>query len=636
MHNDDVMDDTQIECHNQIIANEENAITSHDDDDDDQQEYKNVLPPDLLRISQDIDRYIFDLQSSTEPSCKMSVPDVPICVEQFTVLVEEMVDEKDGCGVKWSELDEAAADSFLQSTNRLSKLSKVLLHFSSEYKYAYSISRVGGILQRLMSYIEHAFQSYLDDYKMCPPDSSPGGDHHHQLDEPSASIENKEEVVEEGMLKKLGKAMMLGAYEAECWHAYFASRQMMVDESLRRLGFEKWTVEEVHRMGWEGLEREIVAWLRTFKYCSTNLLLSERKLSTSIFEDYPSMSDNITRELSRFTLTQLLDFSHAVTATSKRVPDDQRRLYKLLDMYEALRDLLLPARLEDEQVKAEALLTQCRLGELAIAMVHELLVEHMITMNSATKNPPPAGGGIHPLTRTAMGTIERMCAYKDTLEQVFAQKQQQQSLVAAADANNNYDDFKVQIVKAIEVIESNLEAKSKQYKDPSLSLIFLMNNGRYVMQKVRGSEGMSSLMAGSGSGGSWIRKKSAELRQYHKKYQRDTWGRLLQYLGGEGLTAGSNGKVNKPALKERFKSFNATFDEIYKAQSSWVISDEQLQSELRVSICNMVVPAYRSFIARFSHTFTPGRQTQKYVKYQGEDLEKYIDQLFDGTATKKK
>ncbi|CAH9115774.1 unnamed protein product [Cuscuta europaea] len=630
MHNDDVMDDTQVECHDQIIiANEENTTTGQDDE---EEEYtNNVLPPDLLRISQDIDRYIFDLRSSTEASKMMSAPDVPICVEQFTVLVEEMVDEKDGCGVKWRELKEAAADSFLQSANRLSNLSKLLLHFSSEYKYAYSISRVGGVLQRVMSYLEHAFKSYLEDYKMCPPEATASD----QPDEPQpAAAEDKEsEVVEEGVvLKKLGKAMMLGAYEAECWNTYFVSRWVVVDESLRRLGFEKWSVEEVHRMGWEGLEREIVAWLRTFKYCSTDLLLSERKLSTSIFEDYPSMSESITRELSRFTLTQLLDFSNAVAATSKRVPDDQRRLYKLLDMYEALRDLL------PDQVKAGALLTQCRLGELAITIVHELLEHNMvITMNSDSAKNLPAGGGIHPLTRTAMGTIERMCSYKDTLEQVFGQhhqqhQEQQQQLGLGGD-----DHFKVQIVKAMEVIESNLEAKSKQYKDPSLSLIFLMNNGRYVMQKVRGSEGMSSLMGSGGS--SWIRKKSADLRQYHKKYQRDTWGKLLQYLGGEGLTAaGSSGKVNKPALKERFKSFNAMFDDIYKAQSSWVISDEQLQSELRVSICNMVVPAYRSFVARFSHTFTPGRQTQKYVKYQGEDLEKYIDQLFDGSssATKKK
>lgn len=93
-----------------------------------------------------------------------------------------------------------------------------------------------------------------------------------------------------------------------------------------------------------------------------------------------------------------------------------------------------------------------------------------------------------------------------------------------------------------------------------------------------------------------------------------------------------HGKVSKPALKERFKSFNAMFDEIHKTQSNWLVTDEQLQSELRVSIASLVIPAYRSFMARFSSTFTPGRQTEKYVKYQPEDIETYIDELFDGNA----
>ena len=91
-----------------------------------------------------------------------------------------------------------------------------------------------------------------------------------------------------------------------------------------------------------------------------------------------------------------------------------------------------------------------------------------------------------------------------------------------------------------------------------------------------------------------------------------------------------NGKVQKPVLKERFKSFNSLFDEIHRTQSSWVVKDEQLQSELRVSISGVVVPAYRAFIGRFAQIFDPGRQTEKYIKYQPEDIETYIDELFEG------
>ncbi|KAJ6314911.1 hypothetical protein OIU78_018405 [Salix suchowensis] len=151
----------------------------------------------------------------------------------------------------------------------------------------------------------------------------------------------------------------------------------------------------------------------------------------------------------------------------------------------------------------------------------------------------------------------------------------------------------------------------------------MMNNGRYIVQKIKGSTEIRQMM-----GDPWCRKKSSELRNYHKNYQRETWSKLLGCLGHEGLQV--NGKVIKPVLKERFKSFNMLFDEIHKTQSTWVVSDEQLQSELRVSITAVVIPAYRSFMGRFSQYLTAGRQTEKYIKYQADDLETYIDELFDG------
>ncbi|KAJ6424143.1 hypothetical protein OIU84_025010 [Salix udensis] len=123
----------------------------------------------------------------------------------------------------------------------------------------------------------------------------------------------------------------------------------------------------------------------------------------------------------------------------------------------------------------------------------------------------------------------------------------------------------------------------------------MMNNGRYIVQKIKGSTEIRQMM-----GDPWCRKKSSELRNYHKNYQRETWSKLLGCLGHEGL------------------------------QSTWVVSDEQLQSELRVSITAVVIPAYRSFMGRFSQYMTAGRQTEKYIKYQADDLETYIDELFDG------
>nr|GEW56722.1 exocyst complex component EXO70B1 [Tanacetum cinerariifolium] len=89
------------------------------------------------------------------------------------------------------------------------------------------------------------------------------------------------------------------------------------------------------------------------------------------------------------------------------------------------------------------------------------------------------------------------------------------------------------------------------------------------LQKTKGTGEMRSLM-----GDPWVRKRSSNLRSYHTNYERETWTKLLQCLSHEGLRA--NGKVMKPVLKERFKSFNAMLDEIHRTQTTWVVSDKQL------------------------------------------------------------
>nr|GEY40200.1 exocyst complex component EXO70B1-like [Tanacetum cinerariifolium] len=38
-------------------------------------------------------------------------------------------------------------------------------------------------------------------------------------------------------------------------------------------------------------------------------------------------------------------------------------------------------------------------------------------------------------------------------------------------------------------------------------------------------------------------------------------------------------------------------------------------------------------VQEFSQVFTPGRKAEKYIKYQPEDIETCIEELFDGTTS---
>lgn len=617
----------------------------------------------LHKVNEEIDRFVSSSSSSSfhdgpddpdENAVKTEV--VPEFVGMFLDLVEDKAAKHDSIEgrVKWNQLPENGS-LFLQTVDRLSKLNKTLCHMKLEEETRSSlINRVGSIQQRAMAYLEEEFRSLMEESKT---------DHHHHDSDPSGGDNNNnskdrcqlsasesettggDEEEDDNFpgysndvvlnLNGIAKEMISGGYESECLEVYMNARRIAFEESLHRLGFEKHSIDDVHKMHWEHLEREISSWITTFKHCATVHFSSERKLAEAVFVDFPSISALIFSNLFKLVFVDLLSFAEGVSM-SKRSTE---KLFKTLDMYETLRDMgpkmyeLFPEECANE-LKKETTSTRCRVGEAAIFLFCDL--ENSI--KSDTGKTPVPGGAVHPLSRYTMNYLKYTCEYKGTLEQVFREHSKIERHDSTSrphnyeggettNQNNDGDEkqspFSAQLLRVMDLLDSNLEAKSKLYKDVALSSIFMMNNGRYILQKIKGSAEIHELM-----GDTWCRKRSSELRQYHKNYQRETWSKLLQCLNHEGLNV--NGKVVKPVLKERFKSFNALFEEIHKTQSTWIVSDEQLQSELRVSISAVVIPAYRSFLGRFSQYLDPGRQTEKYIKFQSEDIETYIDDLFDG------
>ncbi|KAM1033299.1 hypothetical protein TB2_036300 [Malus domestica] len=305
-------------------------------------------------------------------------------------------------------------------------------------------------------------------------------------------------------------------------------------------------------MHWESLEREIVSWVKAFKECTTVYFSGERKF------------------VEAGVMIQLLNFAEGI-AISKRSAE---KLFKTLDMYEALREVipkmdnLFPADCVNE-LKHETSNVRTRLGVAAICIFCDL--ENSI--KAETVRNPVLGGAVHPLTRYTMNYLREHSKIERADSTSRPERGEYEAGEGSGNASDDQSPFYLQLMREMDLLDSNLETKAKLYKDVALSSIFMMNNGRYILQKIKGSAEINSCI-----GETWYRRRSSDLRQYHKNYQRETWDRLLQCLSHEGLSV--NGKVAKPVLKERFKSFNALFDEIHKTQSTWVVSDEQIQSEV--------------------------------------------------------
>ncbi|RWW80740.1 hypothetical protein BHE74_00010903 [Ensete ventricosum] len=626
---------------------------------------------DLITVSGDIDNFLAVLLAVEDGrDGRHEPPEIPeSTVEKFVVFVEEEMATYE----KWPS--GGAESSLLDAINRVSKLTTGLRKFSSESKYQQAMNRSGTVLHQAMCFLEDEFHSLLQDArpKQEAVSSSSSGsgssktkpqpsfsrlyefDRHVPPSSEPISCEPSPAYPPEAVerLHRIADAMISAGYDAECCQVFAVARRNAFEAGLPSLGFEKASIEDVLKMAWESLESEIATWIKAFRHTIKASISAERELCEAVFASHRAISDHLFRSFAHCGIIQLLTFAEAVTMTKRSA----EKLFKVLDIYEAMGDVmptvdaLLPDEVEQEESsilvdpKTEISSVRFRLGEAAVAIFCEL--ESSIKADNS-KTPVP-GGGVHPLTRYVTNYLKYACEYKNTLEQVFKEHRHSEK-PSSTDGdgdnsrgsggggsgggdnrgnnggNGNYNPFAAQLVEAMDLLHSNLESKSKMYKDLALSNIFLMNNGRYVAKKVKGSPEIHQLL-----GETWYRKRSSDLRQYHKNYQRETWSKLLACLRDDGLQV--KGSVAKPLLKERFKSFNAMFEDIHKAQSSWVVSDEQLQSELRVSVSAVVVPAYRSFLGRFSQYLDPGRQTEKYIKFGAEDLENLIDELFDGNPS---
>ncbi|KAA8532232.1 hypothetical protein F0562_032265 [Nyssa sinensis] len=597
------------------------------------------------QVSQDIDRFTHSLTTVDD---KSKAPEVPDVVETFSKIVESRIAKYYSGEMQTKSAGKVTEEDafFIEAVLRISKLTNAFSDIPSSSTTTSSLNRTSMVLQKAMSFLEEEFRALLEASSAANVNSKvlsiklsnsfnskPDDSDRCALPEPESTRNEEYPAYTPEVMRRMNRivtAMISAGYETECCQVYGITRRNAFMEAIKNLEFEKISIDDVQKMQWETLEVEIAKWIKVVQHCATVLFPGERKHCEVVFSEYPSISRSLFRNLAGAVVVQFLDFAEAVAMTKRSA----EKLFKFLDMYETLQDLI-PAIARPEisnEMKSEISAAGDRIGEAAVNIFCDL--ENSIKSDAA-KTPVP-GGAVHPLTRYVMNYLKYACEYKDTLEKIFQFQQKKNKVeveveASISDGERDKDTdregspFSLQLMRVMDLLDSNLEAKSSLYKDPSLRDIFLMNNGRYILQKIKGSMEIRPLM-----GDSWCRRRSTELRQYHKSYQRETWGKLLQCLKHEGLQV--SGKVCKPVLKERFKNFNTMFDEIYKTQATWVVSDDQLQSELRVSISAVVIPAYRSFLGRFRQYLESGRQVDKYIKYQPEDIETLIEELFDGNT----
>jgi hypothetical protein len=239
----------------------------------------------------------------------------------------------------------------------------------------------------------------------------------------------------------------------------------------------------------------IERWIKAFNVAVKILFPGERRLCDRIFFQFSSAAHFSFMEICRGSTIQLLNFANFV-ATGSRSPE---RLFKILKVFETLRDVIpefesLFCDQYSVSLRNEAITIWKRLGEAIKGIFMELknLIRQDLT------NVTDLGGGLHPITQYVISYLREVCRSRITLEQVF-----------------DNSSLSEQMRSIMDVVESNLEAKSKLCEEPSLHNIFSENNNRYLFQMTKDNE-LGTLL-----GKDWIRKHSLKVLQYDEQYKNE-------------------------------------------------------------------------------------------------------------------
>ena len=423
-------------------------------------------------------------------------------------------------------------------------------------------------------------------------------------------------------LSEIADRMIRSGYEKECVQVYSTVRRDALDECLAILGVERLSIEEVQKSDWKFLDEKMKKWIQAVKITVRLILVGEKRLCDQIFSGANESQEICFNETAKGCVMQLLNFGEAV-AIGKRSPE---KLFRILDMYDALAGVLphLEAMVSDEFLISEVHGVLSGLGEAATGTFVEF--ENAILSENSKKAMQNAD--IHPLIRYVMNYVRLLVDYSKTMNSLLEDEEEQDM----PNEKDNDDILQLEstsplarrLFMLLSSLESNLVEKSKFYEDVSMQFIFLMNNILYIVKKVKDSE-LAQLL-----GDNWLRRRSGQIRQYETSYLRASWSKVLSCLKDEGI-GGSPSNASKVALKEKFKNFNAGFEEICRVQTAWKVSDTQLRDELIISVSEKVIPAYRSFLGRFRNQLESGRHSGKYIKYTPEDLENYLSDLFEGS-----
>jgi len=390
-------------------------------------------------------------------------------------------------------------------------------------------------------------------------------------------------------LRKTIKQMMDVGLTKECCEVYCNWRRESLKECLMKLlGFPEINTKE-NGKGVEFKDYFIGRRIKAVEVALEILVPSERRLCDGVFSGFPSVANLCLTDVFRGATIQLLNIA-VVTASGIH---SNWRLFEILGMLQAWGGIIPSFQslfTESLVKKAMAMaISQDELGEASMAnfmRVRNLLILHPNARAMANSC------GVHMTTVNVMSYLISTCLSQQTPEHNVARK----------------SSSSVYIDRIMKHLDRKLVEESKSM-NLAKGYLFMMNNWRFVELSAE-----------------WSKKYGGKVRQNLKLYLR-TWNIVLAYLKLE------NNKLLEPnayaeSLKSNINLFNNGFKNKCSTQSALVAFDMQQREQIIMSLQNILLPAYGSFIGRFQNIL--GNDAFKHIRYGMFDIQNQLDKCFLG------
>lgn len=470
----------------------------------------------------------------------------------------------------------------------------------------------GGPLNTALRKLEGEFGRLVDE-NSCPLNLAPYVSA--ELDaRPSPRVQHFPDDVMAKLLMIMDRLKLNGATRG-CLRLYKDARVRTVTKgmsSLSRNYLQHSTPDAISKLKWEQIHEYIYLWVKDLQVIVKVLLTKERELCNQIFSalDPAERVKCFGKIVEQLNLSPFSLFVEAVARSHQR---PEALLVGLLDLFKGFEEINKDASQVFEGVETWVQLreSQRALAQNVCRAFWELLKN--VEMNQA-QVPKDGGKDLNAsFVVNYMGMIVR--DYGPAMEQALALRE----------IGKRQENLSTAMISMMTALQNNLEDRARSYDDQVLAHVFLMNNYRHVLIRLKECTGLAECL-----GEDWRKEWQRKVDQNMLNYRRKAWEKVVTHLSREGLQVSSGGRgASRDVLKSKVLAFNGAFEEAFNKQCKWTVLDPQLREALRVSVSQLLVPPYHSFMQSYAFLLEESG-SRKLIKYSPDMLQDMLGDLFEG------